>query len=216
MPRGVTGSRGICLIRGCGRRYLAKGFCQKHYQAIRENKTKRAIYNATPEQKIRLKARSASPERKTYEAAYHADPENKAKKAAYGTVYRSAHKEEISAYNDTYDHSAYQAARMATDPLYKFERTVRSMIRQSFRNSYFSKTSNTAKILGCLFELAMTSTGWFRGCHIHHIIPLHTANTKEDIERLNHHTNLIALTKEEHKALHAGRFELIPRKNQLN
>ena len=82
-------------------------------------------------------------------------------------------------------------------------------IATSFKRNGFKKDSKTAAILGCDFETAFKSIGWFRGCEIHHIVYLKTANTKEDVERLNHYTNLIALTHKEHRAVHKGIFELI-------
>ena len=42
--------------------------------------------------------------------------------------------------------------RMKTDTQFNLTRKVRAMITDSFRNHGFSKSSNTAKILGCSFE----------------------------------------------------------------
>ena len=99
--------------------------------------------------------------------------------------------------------------RRKADPLCHFKDNMRSLIQQSFKGRGLKKNSRTIQILGCDVESAMKHMGWFPGCQIHHIVFMETAKTKEDVVRLNHYTNLIALTKEQHKALHRGVFELL-------
>lgn len=98
-----------------------------------------------------------------------------------------------------------------TDNLYKLKEDIRSLIRTSFNTKSYIKNSKTLDILGCSFdefkeyiesrfELWMTwnnkgnpKDGIYelnKTWDIDHIIPLSTANTEDDIIRLNHYTNL--------------------------
>jgi len=207
----------ICSIKGCGEKHFCKGLCPKHfaltperksYQKARqqtpEYKAKNAALRHTPEYKAREAARRATPEYRTKEAArratpeyqdyqdaYHTNPEAKAKKANY-----DADPENRIRRNDR------QAIRYATDPIFHCKCTIYNLMYDAFIKKCFSKESKTLEILGCSFEEAMISIGWFPGCEIHHIVPMETAATIEDVIRLNHYTNLIALTHERHKEVH--------------
>ncbi len=99
--------------------------------------------------------------------------------------------------------------RIETDPLYKFEITYRSRIKQAFKRSYKEKASKTIELLGCSIKDAMdhiqsqfqpgmtwknnTVYGW----HIDHIIPLSSATNVEELKSLCHYTNLQPLWAEE-------------------
>lgn len=90
----------------------------------------------------------------------------------------------------------------------KFCDKVRSSIRKSFRNRLFEKKSRTSEILGCSLEefklyieskfepwMTWDNRGLYNGdfnygWDIDHIIPLSSAETEEDVIRLNHYTNL--------------------------
>ena len=181
----------ICIIEGCGKKHLAKGLCSTHY-------------GQTPGRKASIKAYSQTSKSRAYQKAHRQTPECK----AYQKIYRQAH--EYKTYQKAYHHT-----RLRTDPPYRFSLNVRRLIRHSFKNGGCSKNTKTEKLLGCSFEEARAHVGWFPGCEVHHIIPLATGKTKEDIERLSHHTNLIALTIPEHAAVHAGIFELIPRNRAI-
>lgn len=77
---------------------------------------------------------------------------------------------------------------------------VRCLIYTKLRRGGYTKRSRTYEILGCDFEtLAAHLAAKFqpgmswenRGeWHIDHIVPLATAQTEEDVIRLNHYTNL--------------------------
>jgi hypothetical protein len=82
------------------------------------------------------------------------------------------------------------------------------MVRSSLRLLGYSKKSKTEEILGCSYEdfilyLESKFESWMTwenrglyngdfnyGWDIDHIIPLSSAETEEDIIRLNHYTNL--------------------------
>ena len=85
---------------------------------------------------------------------------------------------------------------------------IRTLIQVSFKNSGYSKKTKTQEILGCSFEefelhLESQFEDWMTwdnkalyngelnyGWDIDHKIPLASAETEEDIIRLNHYTNL--------------------------
>lgn len=98
----------------------------------------------------------------------------------------------------------YQKNRKLKDPLYKLSSNLRTLVKMSFINKGFSKSSKTAQILGCSFEEFQAHLrhtfeenygipfSWIDESllHIDHIIPLCSAKTKEDLVKLNHYTNL--------------------------
>ena len=94
----------------------------------------------------------------------------------------------------------YCKQKTSTDPLYKLTRGIRALILVSFRNQFTTKSKKTIEILGCSFEefkihlesqfddkmnWENQSTYW----HMDHIIPIASAQTEEDVYRLNHYTN---------------------------
>lgn len=171
-----------CSVVGCGQKHAARGFCQKHYDALPERQARRNSYNAK---------RREDPTYRIQQSA----------KVAAGIAERRKNDPMFRA-RDNARSTAHVIGRLKTNPLFKFKHGLRTLFRASFRQRGFKKGSRTAQILGCDFETAMKYIGWFPGCHIHHIIFLNTAITEEDIIRLNHYTNLKAMTKEEHKQLH--------------
>ena len=102
----------------------------------------------------------------------------------------------------------YEKNRKATDPKYKLGCDIRRTIIDSFRQNFFNKSSKSYQILGCSLEefktyLESKFEPWMNwdnrgkyngelnyGWDIDHIIPLATAETIEDIIRLNHYSNL--------------------------
>lgn len=94
------------------------------------------------------------------------------------------------------------------DMLYRLKRLISSSIGSSFRKNGYSKKSKSLDILGCSFEefkiyIESNFEDWMTwnnralyngelnyGWDIDHKIPLSSAETVEDIIRLNHFTNL--------------------------
>ena len=92
--------------------------------------------------------------------------------------------------------------------LYNLSQLISASYRKAFKRSGFSKKSKTIEILGCPFEefklhLESKFESWMNwknrglyngdfdyGWDIDHIIPLSSANTEEDVIKLNHYTNL--------------------------
>ncbi len=90
--------------------------------------------------------------------------------------------------------------KLKTDPFYKLIHNIRCLVRKSMQNQFTTKSKKTIEILGCSFEefkLHLESqfddkmnwqnqgTYW----HMDHIIPISSAQTEEDVYRLNHYTN---------------------------
>lgn len=90
--------------------------------------------------------------------------------------------------------------RRAVDPVFALKSRISGLIRSSIRNRGLVKSKKTAKILGCeIHEFKCYIESRFQDgmswenmslWHIDHIIPMASAKTVEDVESLNHFTNL--------------------------
>lgn len=95
---------------------------------------------------------------------------------------------------------AYVRRRMKADALFALTYSVRGRVAAAFRERRVPKRGKTAEMLGCgwdhlkahmeaQFQPGMSwenRSAW----HIDHIIPLASAKTAEELERLCHYTNL--------------------------
>ena len=96
----------------------------------------------------------------------------------------------------------YLSDRKKSDPIFKLTTNVRSSISNFLRIHNMKKTNRTFKIVGCTpnflkeylekqFKPGMTwKNHTIDGWHIDHIIPLSSAKTSKDVEKLMHYTNL--------------------------
>lgn len=103
----------------------------------------------------------------------------------------------------------YVKNRRKIDFLYKLKLSIRKNISRAFSKKSITKTSKTQQILGCTYEefkqhleskfetwmtwenygvydKNKTNVGW----DIDHIIPTKLATTEEELNKLNHYTNL--------------------------
>ena len=90
--------------------------------------------------------------------------------------------------------------RRRNDPLELSKMRIRDLIRKSIAAKGFRKNCPTHEILGCSYDELRShierqfskGMSWERigEIHIDHIIPMASANSIEDVYRLNHHTNL--------------------------
>lgn len=104
-------------------------------------------------------------------------------------------------YNDT--KRKYINNKLKSNSMFKFKSNISNLVRLSFYrscNGTYIKSNRTEEILGCtinefsvylqsLFEKGMTLENYGKW-HLDHIIPISSANSKEEIIRLNHYTNL--------------------------
>ena len=115
----------------------------------------------------------------------------------YNKKYYQINKSELNCYR-----TKYLGQRYKTDILYHLKVSLRNRIIGAFEYKNFTKSQKTIKLLGCgwnelklhietQFKPGMTwnnhkQNGW----HIDHIIPLSTAKTDIEMEKLCHYTNL--------------------------
>lgn len=108
-----------------------------------------------------------------------------------------------------YDAMRIKIKRKNADPRDKFIENLRALIRKSFKSKSFKKDSKTFAILGIdkegfmrhietQFKEGMTwENHSHNGWHVDHIIPVSLGDTKEEIVKLNHYTNLQPLWSQE-------------------
>ena len=98
----------------------------------------------------------------------------------------------------------YQRHKRQSDPIYRFRSSFTHLMSLYRKKKGYSGSKGTWEIVGCDFDsflayiqsqfedgMTLENYGHGKGCwNIDHIIPICTAQTDEDIERLNHYTNL--------------------------
>jgi hypothetical protein len=124
--------------------------------------------------------------------------------------YRETHQAEVKEARLRYNRenrekrSAYERNKRQADPVYKFRKSFISLISSYLRKHGYKGGKRTWEVVGCdfgafleyimsQFEKGMTleNYGHKDGCwNIDHIIPICTAETDDDLERLNHYSNL--------------------------
>lgn len=124
--------------------------------------------------------------------------------------YRASHKEKVAESNKRYreenkqKRTAYERNKRHSDPVYRFRSSFRCLILGYARKKGYTGTKNVWEMVGCDFEtflahiqsqfeegMTMENYGHGEGCwNVDHIVPICTAKTDEDIERINHYSNL--------------------------
>lgn len=124
--------------------------------------------------------------------------------------YVSSHIAEVKASRKRYNEenrqkrTDYERNKRKTDPVYRFRSSFTCLIRGYLRKNGYKGEKSTWEIVGCDFEtfleyvisqfkegMALENYGHGEGCwNIDHIIPICTAENDEDLERLNHYSNL--------------------------
>ena len=98
----------------------------------------------------------------------------------------------------------YERNKRHSDPVYRFRTSVRYLIWRYARKKGYKGSKQVWEMVGCDFDsflayiqgqfeegMTLENYGHGVGCwNIDHIVPIRTATTDEDIERLNHYTNL--------------------------
>ncbi len=136
--------------------------------------------------------------------------ENKEEKCAKQAIYDAEHAEEIAARQVIYyvenkeelvaKNNERQKERRVTDPLYKLQCNMRTLMHRSFKNGNFKKTSKTANILGCSYEeMQLHLESQFQpnmtwqnqgDWHIDHFFPISWSTNKAQALLLNQYVNL--------------------------
>ncbi|QDP64188.1 MAG: hypothetical protein Tp131SUR933471_1 [Prokaryotic dsDNA virus sp.] len=121
---------------------------------------------------------------------------------AYKSNYRKKNVDKIKIYQ-----RGYCRNRRKNDPLFRLKRNLSTRTSLAFTTKYWTKNSGNIDILGTDYETAFKHiesqfkegmTWDNRGeWHIDHIIPLSSAKTEEEMEKLCHYTNIQPLWKEE-------------------
>lgn len=129
--------------------------------------------------------------------------ENKEYVSEWKKNYRKLNSDKLNDYQNE-----YQKSRKKRDNLFRLSSNIRTLIYNSIVRCGYKKESKTYNILGCSFEgfklyLESKFEDWMtwenyglyngefnHGWDIDHIIPLSSANTKEEIIKLNNYENL--------------------------
>ena len=94
----------------------------------------------------------------------------------------------------------YIKNRKENDPLFKLACSIRTLITQSFKGQFTSKSKKTLQILGCSFEEfkihiessfteEMSWSNYSIYWQLDHKIPISWAKNEDDVYKLNHYTN---------------------------
>jgi len=101
-----------------------------------------------------------------------------------------------------YDNKRKKLKRNSGDEMFNFKESIRGLVKSSFRYKGYTKNSKTMELLGAEWEVVkshienkfLEGMTWenhtVHGWHIDHIIPLGSANTKEEYIKLWHYSNL--------------------------
>ena len=132
---------------------------------------------------------------KAWSAAYR--EKNRAELNEKQLEYYKANKEKVIAYQ-----GRYISKKRKTDPLFAVKMTCRRRLHFALTERGYAKSSKTEAILGCSYAdlvkhleskflpgMTWENRGMF-GWHIDHIVPLSSASSAEEIEKLSHYTNL--------------------------
>lgn len=184
--------------------------CQKKYRLANKDKLMEIQRNWRKNNPDKVKKYYDNS--KDYQKEYYEI--NKEKKSIQNKNYYEQNKNELQVKQKVYNEvnknkrNERERNRRANDPLYALTVSTRNLINESFKNSGVKKNSKTAKLLGCTFEefkehiesqwedwMTWDNRGLYNGeegfgWDIDHIIPISSAETEEDIIKLNHYTNL--------------------------
>lgn len=123
------------------------------------------------------------------------------KKREYNAKNRDLLREKSRKWREKHN-KEYIARRKKEEPLFKFTRQVRNKLWVIFKNRGYAKAKTSLSLIGCsVQELRLHLEKQFQegmswethgkyGWHIDHKIPLASAKSKEELEKLCHYTNL--------------------------
>jgi hypothetical protein len=115
---------------------------------------------------------------------------------------KEKHKEKLKLYRviNREKRTEYQRKKINNDELYKISSLIRARIRNFLKIKNWSKTNKTFDLIGCspqflkehLQSQFKDGMSWdnYGSWHIDHIIPLSSAKTTEEFNKLCHYSNL--------------------------
>jgi len=176
-----------------------KEYLKKYRQTDKYKEYKKKYYQTNNGKKLRyisLKKYYQSNKGKAYVQKYEQSEKCKVRRNTYK---QSAEGKKVRKKSSL----IYHNNKIKSDPVYKLSRLVRSRLH-NFLNftADLKKKEKTFKMVGCspkflkkyLEKKFKTGMNWQnnspKGWHIDHTIPLNSAKTIEDIEKLSHYTNL--------------------------
>jgi hypothetical protein len=185
-----------------------------------DNKEKRKQYYQNNKESVLEQQKQYYLDNKERIKQYYLD--NKERVLEYAEQYRLDNKEERKEYQKQWyqnnkervleKNKQYQKERYHSDPLFKFKDNCRCRTRQAFKQKSWKKNGGTEKLLGCDYETAMNhiekqfvgKNKWMNWNNhgeweIDHIIPLASANTKEEMNLLFNYKNLQPLLAEDNR-----------------
>ena len=152
-----------------------KEYSKKHYQANKEYR----------KEQIKEYRKNNKENVKEYKKKHYQANKKKIKE------YQKANKERIN---------KLRRDRKKVDPLFKMKGNLRTRTSIAFKNKGYNKNTKTQEMLGVNWEVckAHIERQFTKGMtwdnqgewHIDHIIPLASANTKQELKKLCHYSNL--------------------------
>ena len=174
------------------------------YQKTYREKNKEKLNNYREEYNIKNRTRVLD-KKKEYYNKNKDTPEYKAKvrgncqknkenRRQYNKKYRSDNKEKLKV-----SKAQYKKERLNNDPIFKFKENVRHRLYLLTKTG-FKKNKKTLELISCSwdeyqlyinnkFKNGMTWNNHGKVWQIDHIIPLSSAKTQLEVEKLCHHTN---------------------------
>lgn len=188
---------------------IARQIAVKKYNDKMKEKHKQ--YYIDNKETIKEKQENRKEEISQYNKEYYSkNPESQKKRVA---KYREENPDKIKQYRlDNKDKKkAWEINKRNTDPMFKLKQNLRSLIRQSFKNKGYKKSTKTNIILGCTYDefklyLESKFESWMtwenrgnpkdgilepnKSWDIDHVIPASSGLTESELIQLNHYTNL--------------------------
>lgn len=176
---------------------------EKHKEYVKNNKEKYKEYAHKCYEKYKQKRSNKNKEyreqnknkMKEYNKKYYQD--NKEKIIQNVNKYRNNNKQKLIRKQEEYNNR-----KRKEDNIFKLKCNIRGMINRSFTRKEYKKNKHTEEIIGCsidyfikyLLQTYKENYGYeydnIEKVHIDHIIPLATANTKEEVMQLCNYKNL--------------------------
>ena len=168
---------------------------QKAYREANKDKinANAKAYREANKDKLAAKAKAYYKANKDKRKAYR--EANKDKRKAYQQAYQKTNKDKVNA-----NAKAYHKAKRKTDHLFKLKGNLRARTYLAFKSKGYKKESKTAKTLGASYRIVKKhlerqftdGMNWdnYGEWHVDHIIPLASANTKDELINLCHFRNL--------------------------